>query len=326
MPFLALASPVIALEAAPHAVVPSWNNPVILQRADPWVWREPDGTYYFTATVPEYDRIELRKSKSLEGLASAEPVVVWRKPAEGPASHHIWAPELHRMEGRWYIYFAGGRSDAIWAIRMYALECEDPDPLKGTWVNRGRIETHLDSFSLDATRFVHKGVPYLVWAQHDPSLGGNTCLFIAEMDGPVAIKGPAVMLSRPEFTWETRGFAVNEGAAVLIRNGRIFLTYSASATDANYCIGLLSADEDSDLLDPASWSKSREPVLASSSESRVFGPGHNSFTTLPDGTDVLVYHARDFGEITGDPLNDPNRHTRFSTIRWRVDGYPDFKY
>ena len=46
-----------------------YNNPWIVQRADPYVYRHTDGSYYFTATVPEYDRIILRHANSLEGLA-----------------------------------------------------------------------------------------------------------------------------------------------------------------------------------------------------------------------------------------------------------------
>ena len=37
-----------------------WNKPWILQRADPYVYRHVDGSYYFTASVPAYDSIVLR--------------------------------------------------------------------------------------------------------------------------------------------------------------------------------------------------------------------------------------------------------------------------
>ena len=40
--------------------------------------------------------------------------------------------------------------------------------------------------------------------------------------------------------------------------------------------------------------------------------------------DMLVYHARDYEKIAGDPLFDPNRHTRVQPIRYRFDGTPDF--
>ncbi|MEX9160083.1 family 43 glycosylhydrolase, partial [Salmonella enterica] len=52
--------------------------------------------------------------------------------------------------------------------------------------------------------------------------------------------------------------------------------------------------------------------------------GHNSFTQTPEGEDVLVYHARNYTEIEGDPLYDPNRHTRLKRVRWDENGMPDF--
>jgi GH43 family beta-xylosidase len=310
-------------KAGPDPTTGAWSNPIIRHRADPWVWREGD-SYYFTATVPAYDLIELRRADSLAGLDAAPPSVIWRKHASGPASHHIWAPELHRIDGKWYVYFAAGRADAIWAIRIYVLECASADPLAGPWIERGQLDTGLDSFSLDATTFTHRGNRYLIWAQHDPAIGGNTNLYIARMDTPWSITGPKTLISMPEFAWETAGFRVNEGPAVLIRNGRVFLAYSASATDANYCLGMLTADENVDLLKADSWKKSATPVLATSDAARVYGPGHNSFTTLPDGRVVLVYHARDYREIAGDPLNNPDRHTRASLITWNPDGTPFF--
>lgn len=105
-----------------------YNEPWILQRADPYVYRHTDGNYYFTASIPAYDRIVLRRSETLAGLKDAEEVTVWEKHKEGIMSEHIWAPELHYLDGKWYIYFAGGDKDDIWAIRPYVLECADTDP------------------------------------------------------------------------------------------------------------------------------------------------------------------------------------------------------
>ena len=136
---------------------------------------------------------------------------------------------------------------------------------------------------------------------------------------------PITLLARPDHEWERRGPWVCEAPAVLVKNGRVFITYSASATDANYCLGLLHADENADLLDSASWTKLPEPVLKSDPAASVFGPGHNSFTTTPDGkTDILVYHALNYEKIRGDSLRNPDRATRAQVIRWRADGMPDF--
>ena len=329
--FALIAAVVAPVVAAPTFAQPSHDafefvtNPVVPQRADPWVYRHTDGFYYFTGSVPAYDRVELRRAESLQGLAFAEPVTVWRKHDSGPMSHHIWAPELHFIDGKWYVYFAAGRADAVFDIRMYVLENASTNPLEGEWVEKGQLKTNWESFSLDATTFEHQGMRYLVWAQNDPAIEGNTNLYIAEMETPWTIRGTQVMISKPEYDWEMQGYLVNEGAAVLKKNGRIFMTYSGSATDARYAMGLLTADEDANLLDPESWTKSAAPVFVSHPENRVFGPGHNSFSVSKDGTtDVMVYHARSYSETMGNSLYDPNRQTRIQVIRWAGDGTPIF--
>ena len=300
-------------------------NPLIFNRADPWVYLHTDGYYYFTATVPDYDLLELRRAKSINDLENAETKVIWTKHETGPMGSHIWAPEIHYMDGKWYILFAAGGAEDVWAIRMYAIENDSENPMEGEWVEKGQIKTDWETFSLDATSFEHQGKRYLVWAQHPPELEGNTALFIAEMENPWTIKRPMVEITRPEYDWEIQLYKVNEGAAVLHKNGKLFLTYSASGTDHNYAMGLLTADENADLLDPDSWDKSPVPVFKTSDENKIYGPGHSSFTTTPDGkTDLLIYHARSYKEIDGDPLHDPNRHTRVQIITWDENGYPVF--
>jgi GH43 family beta-xylosidase len=211
-----------------------YTNPIAQKRADPHIVKHTDGFYYFTATVPEYDRIVLRRATTIQGLATAPESVIWRRHSSGDMGAHIWAPEIHFINGKWYIYFAAGRTDDVWRIRMYVLENSSPNPLTGTWVERGRVTTPLDTFSLDASTFVAGGVRYLTWAQNDPAVGTGTNLYLARMGAnPWTITGTVARLSVPSYAWETRGHRVNEGPSVIQRNGRIFLTYSASATDAN---------------------------------------------------------------------------------------------
>jgi GH43 family beta-xylosidase len=314
------------LVALAAAAALAFHNPLLLQRADPQVALHSDGYYYFTATVPEYDRIELRRVKDLNDLAKAEPKVIWRRHASGVMSRNIWAPEMHFIDGKWYLYFTAGRADAPFDIRLYVLENPSANPLEGQWTERGQINTGWESFALDATTFAIGAERYLVWTQRPSDSAKHlTAIYMARMDSPLSITGPAVQLSEPEYAWEKVGFDVNEAPAVLVKNGRVFLTYSASATDANYALGMLTADASANLLDPAVWKKSPQPVFRSSEQNGQYGPGHNSFTTTPDGkTDVLVYHARNYRDIQGDPLHDPNRHTRAQAIQWRSDGTPDF--
>lgn len=317
---------VLALAASSASAAAGFANPLVPQRADPHVTLHGDGYYYYTATVPEYDRIELRRSRSLDGLGKAEASVVWRKHASGPMSRNIWAPELHHIDGKWYLYFTAGRADAPFDIRLYVLENAASNPLEGEWIERGQLRTGWESFALDATTFTLNGQRYLAWTQRPPGANRHmTAVYIARMASPLAIEGPATMLTTPEYAWEKMTHHVNEAPAVLVKNGRVFMTYSASATDASYCLGLLTAPVTADLLDPKAWTKSPLPVFRSSAENGQYGPGHNSFTTTPDGKqDVLVYHARNYREIKGDSLFDPNRATRAQVIAWRPDGTPDF--
>lgn len=308
-----------------------YNKPWIMQRADPYVYRHTDGNYYFTASVPAYDGIVLRRSDTLAGLADAEEVEVWHKHESGIMSCHIWAPELHYVDGAWYIYYAGGDKDDVWAIRPYVLECKDEDPMTGTWVEKGKMrrapedEFSFEGFSLDGTVFENKGKWYYIWAEKVGVGKQISNLYIAEMETPYQLKTVQVLLTTPDYDWERVGFWVNEGPAILKRNGKIFMTYSASETGVAYCMGMLTADENDDLLDPLSWHKERYPVLASDASVETYGPGHNSFTVDEDGNDILVYHARTETEIVGDPLYNPNRHAMLMKFGWENDR-PVFKF
>ena len=160
-------------------------------------------------------------------------------------SELIWAPEIHHLDGRWVIYFAAAHTQALDKLgmfqhRMYALECTHTDPLTGNWVEKGQVKTPFNTFALDATTFRHQGKQWYLWAQKSPDITGNSNIYLAELENPWMIKGQPVMLSKPEYDWECRGFWVNEGPAVLSHGDRLFISYSASATDENYCMGLLS--------------------------------------------------------------------------------------
>lgn len=302
-------------------------NPVVRNRADAQVFRHIDSWYYMTGSVPEYDRLVLRRSRTLAGLTTAPEAVLWRHEKSGPLSGFLWAPELHQIDGRWLMYFAAGPSgggEDVFRIRTYVVACDGADPMTGKWALLGQLETPWDSFNLDATSFVHRGTRYLAWAQREPGIETNSNLYLAPLATPLTLAAKPARLTIPELPWEIRGFKVAEAPALLARNGRLFMTYSASATDARYCLGMLTANDDADIMDSGAWTKSPVPVMQSSVERGIYGPGHNSFTVDERGSDMLVFHARDYEKITGDPLFDPNRHTRIQPVRYDDAGVPLF--
>ena len=303
------------------------NRQFISKRADPYVCYK-DGRYYFTASVPEYDRIILRCSQTLDGLKDAPEKTVWKKHDSGIMSKHVWAPELHYVMGEWHIYFAASRADDIWALRPYVLRCTGDDPMEDGYEELGQMqaddEFSFQDFSLDLTVFTNQGKWYAVWAEK-VSVGRKISnLYIAEMESPSKLKSEQVLLSTPCYAWERHGFWVNEGPAVLKHEDKLFLVYSASDTSAAYCMGMLEINSDQDVLDPSNWKKSRKPVFTSDSSNGLYGPGHCSFVKDEQGGDVMFYHARQYDEIVGDPLYDPNRHTMRMKIQWDVEGCPVF--
>ena len=312
-----------------HSKETTFHNPIVTERADPWVYKHTDGYYYFTGSVPGYQEIEVRRAKTLSELEQGERANVWHAHESSAMSRLVWAPEIHFIQGRWYIYFAAASTEKVdrgtFQHRMYVLECDAENPLTGNWNEKGQVKTAFESFSLDATVFELHNKLYYVWAQKDPAIPGNSNLYLSEMQNPWTLCGKQVLLSVPEFEWEKIGFLVNEGPAVIVRNGKIFITYSGSATDENYCMGLLWAEENSDLLDGYNWHKLEEPVFRSSEKNQLFGPGHNSFTRSEDGEkDILIYHARPKVVTEGDPLDVPDRHAHAQPFTWSDTGFPVF--
>ena len=317
-----------------------YKNPFIEERADPFITRGEDGTYYFTASYPAlgdelhgYDRIVLRKSSTVSGLSDASEKTVWAAHKEGIMSRHIWAPELHFIGGKWYIFFAAATSNDKWDIKPYVLRCKGADPYTDNWEELGVVgktegdELSFRCFSLDMTYFEHKGKAYLIWAQ----IEGDSSLFMAETskEEPWKIITKPILLSRPEYDWEKVVYRVNEGAAVLKTEEKVYIFFSASGTGAEYCIGRLEADADAELMNPASWKKLDYPVLSTAMLEGEAGPGHNCFIEDEEGDMLLVYHARpsshlvkECGTYCEESLYDPCRHARIRKIRLNENNEP----
>ena len=336
-------------EIAGHLAETRFPNPFIYHRADPFIYKHTDGMYYFTASYTDMEHnldgkyqylyIILRRSATLGGLADGsgayeEKTVYERSPiAGGTLSPHIWAPEIHYIDGKWYIYYTTTISDdSSWRIRPHCLECRDMDPFNGNWEQKGPVVTEVKGdiaftdFSLDHTHFEHDGKHYFLWAQKTNNISD---IFIAQLSNPWTLCTPAVRLSHPEYAWELHGFPVDEGPGVIKHGGKIFITFSGSGTDSLYCVGLLYADEKAEFLDAASWKKLPYPVFQSSRATGQFGLGHNSFTRSDDDTeDLIIYHGRQeeryLVEEDYQPLYDAGRNASVGKIYWDEDGMPNF--
>ena len=299
----------------------SFTNPLRTTGPDPWIECH-DGAYYLMTTTG--DNLTIWKSPTLGGLKTADPHVVWSPPSKtAPYASDIWAPELHFIDRRWYIYFGGDADNKNDTHRIWVLENSSSDPTEGKWIMKGELADPSDKWAIDPTVFENRGKWYVVWSGWPDDVDGEQDIYIALLKNPWTIEGERVLLSRPDRDWEDHGpVKVDEAPEVLKHNSEIFLVFSAShcSTD-NYELGMLTATADSDLLDPASWKKTPKPVFLGSPDAHAYGVGHNGFFKSPDGKqDWIVYHAN--------PLPDEHcgtkRSTRAQPFSWNPDGTPNF--
>ncbi len=298
-------------------------NPILYPGADPSLVLH-EGYYYYVMSenTGTGSGISIRKAANLTGLGSAEAVQIWRAPNNTLYSKDIWAPELHYIDGHWYIYVAG--DDGVNANhRTYALQADTDDPL-GTWTFKGKVaDPDSDKWAIDATVFSYEGKLYMVWSGWPGDVGDfPQNLYIAPMSDPLTISGPRQLISTPDLIWENSIAAINEGPEVLQHNGQLSIVYAANASwTPSYNLGML-VHNGGDVLDPASWVKNPEAVFAGYDDENgsVFGPGHAGFTTSPDGTqDWIVYHAN----ATADGGWE-KRDVRTQPFTWNDDGTPNF--
>ncbi len=261
------------------------QNPIHYNGADPWVV-EHEGTYYYCYSSG--NGVSVARFSSLHQLTKSG-VKVYTAPEGTAYSKEYWAPELHYLNGEWYIYVAADNGNNT-THRMYVLKGTSQDPTD-PFEMVGQITDPTDRWAIDGTVMQLGGELYFIWSGWEGSVNVAQNIYIAHMSDPCTIDSERVCLSVPEYDWETYGSPdVNEGPAVLQHGGRTFLVYSASGswTD-HYCLGMLSLTG-SDPLDPACWIKSTEPVFQSR-PGVCYGPGHNSFCTAVDGSIWMVYHG-----------------------------------
>jgi len=291
----------------------TFKNPILpAPSADPWVTFH-EGTYYYCESRHQ-DTIWIRKAASFTDFAEDDGIMVWSAPSFGPDSKSLWAPELHLIEGRWYIYYAAddGLNENH---KMWVLEGLTNDPC-GPYRLRGCLDT--SGWAIDGTVLkLNDGRLFFLWSGWPGHENGQQNLYIAPMSNPWTLSGPRVLIAKPEHSWETVDMAICEGPQILQRAGRTFVVYSASGSwSEDYCLGLLEL-KGSDPLQAVSWHKHG---CAFQKTNTVWGLGHCSFVTSPDGSeDWIVYHAK---AKRKKGWND--RNVRAQKFTWTAEGLPDF--
>jgi len=291
------------------------ENPIARTGHDPWVVQH-DRSYYYCYS--HKGSIWINRHQTLQGACQLNGRKIWTAPANKMYSREIWAPELHNIQGSWYVYFAANDGNTA-NHRMYVMKSKANDPM-GEYVFMGKVSNPTDRWEIDGTVLKHGGSLYFIWSGWAGERNIQQNLYIAKMKDPLTVIGKPILICKPEHDWEKIGTPfVNEGPQVLKNKGAVFVIYSASGswTD-HYCQGQLKLTGD-DPLKSGSWTKSRTPVFGSTGT--VFSPGHVSFTKSPNGKeDWIVYHtAKQRGARW-------NRDVNMKKFTWDIDGNPVFGY
>ncbi len=316
---LVVAAPATPASAAPGA---NFQNPIVgtPNSADPWLGYH-NGSYYYTATTWT-GRIYIRKSATLAGLRTAPETTVFTM-SQPNAVSNMWAPSMHLLNGRWYLYYSAGPSACCGGQRQHVLESAGSDPM-GPYTYKGALVLMPNNgWSIDGSVLTVNGINYFVYSAFNNNSGfengGLQSLYITRLTNPWTPAGIGTLISEPTYAWERVGNPVNEGPYPLQRNGRTFLTYSASYCGTpDYKIGSLELTG-SNPLARSSWTKMASPLFQRNDTNGVYGPAHHSFFKSPDGTeDWIVYHAND----SASQGCGTTRTSRAQRIAWNPDGTP----
>jgi GH43 family beta-xylosidase len=275
---------------------------------DPWVI-EHDGSLLLVQSAGGNRRIVIKRFRDLDHMDRNVEKVIWSPSGSSDHNRQLWAPELHQIDGRWYVYFAAS-DGRMGNHRTYALVADDP---LGPYEELGQVcDPRHDVWAIDLTVFVHDDRLYAVWSGWEGAADGfPQNLYIAPMSNPWTVSGDRQCISRPEHDWEMSIAPVNEGPEVLRHpsSGRLFILYAADASWTQaYKMGLLECTA-GDVTDPSSWSKKPRPWFT--------GGGHGCVAETAGGGPYLVYHRK----ISGDP-GWADREIRCAPLVWDSTGYP----
>lgn len=301
--------------------------PIAWDRADPCVGKWND-KYYFIATndADGNNSLYIREADSIPELVTAQEIRILDTQQYPEFKSLLWAPEFHIVKDRFYIFHAGSSEGFVeQACQVMALK-EGGNPLiREDWEKPKKV-VKMDGtplieagkgITLDMTVIPNKGRYFVSWS-HRPlqphDLGAWICFAEINPDEPWKLISDIITIAKPDYGWDNNHTPVVEGPYPLIRDGKIFLTISGAAVDSTYVVGLLTADVDADLLNPASWVKTNYPLLTLNDVEGEYGPGHNAYVTDEDGDVWNTYHARP-------GLNEP-RSSGIRRVHFDVDGYP----
>ena len=247
-----------------------------------------NGMYYHCYS--KGNKVCMSASKTLEGLDEAPIITVFTADKEEYA-HELWAPELHLINDKCYIYIAMDDGDN-YHHRMYVLENNSNNPLD-EYKMHGKISDSTNKWAIDGTIVQYHNKLYMVWSGWEGDENVAQHLYIAEMSDPFTICSPRRLICSPDQPFEQGSCDgidapfINEGPFPFYDNDDLYILYSGSGSwDVHYCIIALKLNGKDPMKDE--WIKDKGPFLESNDI--IKGPGHCSIIQGKD-KNLIFFHA-----------------------------------
>lgn len=282
--------------------VSTYDTPVDeFNGGDPFIVEDETGCYY---TYTTGGGVTIRKIKAYNDTTVLEEKEVYTVGNNG-ILHSIWAPEIHKIGDRWYIVSCavfdkaavergkmpdGSETEEHDDYYRYGFVLESKsDDIFGEYEFMGILAPN-GLNNIDGTYLKKDGKLYYISSAYHAV--GTQCIYISEMENPYTLKSTqSVMLSKPEYAWEKKGWQVNEGPAVLYNEDDTYIVYSASGySSGDYCMGMLTL-KGNDPMNARHWSKSPVRVHYHQPKKSIYSAGHCSFLYRDNGEIFMVYHA-----------------------------------
>ncbi len=286
----------------------TFTNPVA-NGADPYVFKDTDGTYYLYVTSGGAYGYRVYTSKNLVEW-DARGYCLRRKDVytddsfknkNGEKLYNFWAPEIIKDGDTYYMVYTAQEHIGIAAASS---------PL-------GPFTNEADGFLLPTFKNIDghffrddDGRVYLYFVSAGPadyngcSVKGGNNIWGGEID--LAMQkfktAPKLLLAYDKTVGQGGSVrdSVAEGPEILKHNGKYYLTYSASAfTDPCYAVHYATSDSPLGPFEKYSGNpilRTDDPDRKDVSNPHLYGTAHHCFTTSPDDKEmIIVYHAHRTG-------------------------------
>ena len=269
-----------------------YKNPLNrqLDTADPCIiFNHRDGYYYGIYTG--HERLTMHRAKRLRDMfSSSESRVIYEPRDEDGTYGFLWAPEIHIIDGVWYIYTSTHEKDTKAHKHLICLRAKSDAPFDG-FEFFGHISPEI--LAIDPTIYNDKKNGRLFICASTVT-GGMQKLMIAELSAPATLKSEWQIIAEPTYDWERvhpydgKWAPINEGAYFVESGDRIFIVYSGNGCwSDDYVMGIMELVGD-DILSPDSWVKNEVPFMTKGNGNA--GPGHATFFKSPDESELWICH------------------------------------